>query len=168
MKTPLICGVYYNILPAVFSYTARELQQRLLQLFAGPQQLRQFRQQIPDVIVDIQAVRTSCFHNAVSYSACLYPADRIHCYPILPSNREISQRTFTCRIVDWHFPVRQEYLQALLLVQAEGIHDTGAAIFFRPGCRRTTRKTGRLFSLFRTKGQHISKGLTFLIWLSLV
>ena len=61
---------------------------------------RQFCQQMFDVIIDIQIVRTGSLSKAVNDGARLGTADRIDRHAVLPADRKIPQRPLRGGIVD--------------------------------------------------------------------
>ena len=80
--------------------------------------LRDLRQQILQIFVDLQLVRLGSFHQTVDDRAGLGTVDGVNDMPVCPANGERADGPFRCRIVNGDIAVLQKYTQILLLVQA--------------------------------------------------
>ena len=57
--------------------------------------LYQLCQQISDIIINIQVIRTGCLRDAVNDRTCLRSSNCIDCHPVFPANCKIPKRSFT-------------------------------------------------------------------------
>lgn len=78
--------------------------------------LRQFCEDMAEVIIRIQVIRFRGFCNAVDHCTGTGTFDRVDKQPVPPSGREWPDTPFTGGIIDWNLPVFQKYPQVFLLI----------------------------------------------------
>lgn len=71
------------------------------------------------ILVDLQFFRLGGFRQAIDNRTSFGTVDGINDVPVGPSNGEGMDRTFRCGIVNRDIAILQEYLQVLLLANAE-------------------------------------------------
>ena len=82
--------------------------------------LRDFFQEMLQIIIRSEVVRFCGFYDAVNDCAGLGTMDGVNDLPVAAANCEGANCPFTCRVIKWYIPVLQEPFQVFLLIEAVG------------------------------------------------
>lgn len=92
---------YSDLFPAFLRKTFRPGKQVFQEVQAGIVHiLRNLRQQMFQIFVDLQLVRLGRFHQAVDNSTGLGAVDGVNDVPVGPPNGKGTDRTLCCRIIN--------------------------------------------------------------------
>ena len=109
--------MYSDFLAALFRKLLRPREEVFQEVHAGViHVLWDFRQQMLQILVDLQVVCLGGLHQTVDGCAGFGTVDGVNDVPVGATNGKGADSTLRCGVVDRNIPILQEYFQVFLLV----------------------------------------------------